>query len=137
MKREFSTLYLENQRDGYQPGDEAAHRAAAALADRADAPTVAALTDALALLERVGGQVHVTALRIEPDDGSWQTAGLGFSYETKDAHLKVAAAPEEVFGVPVTDISGPPVELPEPAEPEAEAEPDAQPDAEEPVALAD
>lgn len=118
MKRKFEVIYPENHQDGYLPGDEAAHRAAAALADRADAPTIAALTDMLTFLERVGGQFHVTALRLasEVQEGEWDTQGIGFNFETRDARVMVAKAPEEInfgqlTGVPITDSQAPAVEV--------------------------
>ncbi len=112
MKRNFAeVVYQENAQDGFAPGDEAAHRAAAALADRADAPTIGVLTDMLAFLERVGGQFHVTALRLEANPDEWETHGFGLMVETRDARLKVAEAPETVRGVAITDMQGPPVEL--------------------------
>jgi hypothetical protein len=109
MERNFATYLAENMQQGYVPGDEAAHRAAAALAERADAPTILALTDMLALLERIGGQFYVTSVRIKdsalgPD---WHIAGVTFDYETRDAKVERLEPPEEVDGVPVTDSSGP------------------------------
>lgn len=116
MKRRFHTLYRENAGTGFQPGDESAHRAAAALADRADAPTIGALTDILTLLERFGGQFHVTALRLENGE-EWETEGIGFQYESRDARLKVAAPPAAVAGVPISNMEEPAPEV------EAEDEP--------------
>lgn len=112
MKRDYSVVYLENQQAGYAPGDDAAHRAAAPLADRADAPTVAALLDALTLLERIGGQFHITALRIQDENGNYETHGLGFRYDTADAKGKPVSKPREVAGVPITEAGESPVELP-------------------------
>lgn len=113
MKRNFEVIFAEDNQIGFEPGDEAAHRAAAALADRADAPTIGALTDMLTFLERIGGQFHVTALRLEsaPDAGDWETCGLAFNYETRDARVKLADAPEQVFNVPVTDSQAPATEV--------------------------
>lgn len=130
MKRDFAVVYPENFVNDLVPGDEAAHRAARALADRADAPTIIALSDVLALLERVGGQFHVVALREEGSgDGTWNTVGLAFRFDTRDAHLTVAKAPEQVCGVPVTnseeaatvDLDVPASEPPE--EPPGDVEP--------------
>lgn len=108
MKRNFEVAFPENEVNGYVPGDEAAHRAAAALADRADAPTIAAFADALAFLERIGGQFHVVALRRAVGE-EFETVGLGFRYETRDARVQIAEPPEEVFGVAVTDSGAPAV----------------------------
>jgi hypothetical protein len=126
LKRKFAeVIYQENAQDGFVPGDEAAHRAAAALADRADAPTIGALTDMLAFLERVGGQFHVTALRLEANPDEWETHGFGLMVETRDARLKVAEAPEDVRGVSITDMQGPPAKIEaEPVEEQTATDPD-------------
>ena len=87
MKRDFQVIYPENVADGYQPGDEHALHAALALAQKADAPTINALSEMLTLLEIVGGQVHVTALRVD-QDGRFTTEALGFHFNTADAKLK-------------------------------------------------
>jgi hypothetical protein len=109
--RKFSVNYLANQADGFQPGDEAAHRAAAALGDRADMPTIAAFSEMLAMLERVGGQFYVTALRVPNEEGEFDTLGLVFNYETRDAKIEFLLPPEEISGVPVTDISAEPTRI--------------------------
>lgn len=111
MKRPFQTVYAENEASGYEIGDQEAHRVAAALGDRADAPTLRAFHDMLTLLERVGGQFHVTAVRTEREDGEFNTVGLAFNYETRDARLKEAAAPDTVLGYPVTPSDSPPTEV--------------------------
>lgn len=116
MERNFDTLYIRNERAGYQVGDDAAHRAAAALADRADAPTIIALTDLLTMNELIGGQFYVTAVRDKVDrygnrvpdgDGNFETIGLVFNFETRDVRVEPAQAPETVLGLPVTDSHAP------------------------------
>jgi|SRR6478609_8614909 len=129
-QRPFSTVFEENQQNGFFPGDEAAARAAAALADRADAPTIAALSDMLTFFERIGGQFHITSLRLPSNEGEWETHGLAFHFETRDARVKVATAPEDLrvgdLTIPITDSQGPApeIELPaeEPAPPESSDE---------------
>lgn len=117
MKRDFDTLYARNEQSGFQVGDDAAHRAAAALADKADAPTIQALTYLLDMAELIGGQFHVTAVREKFDrhgnriadagDGKFETIGLVFNYETRDLRIEPATAPDTVFGLPVTDSHAP------------------------------
>jgi hypothetical protein len=122
MKRKWAeVLFRQNEAMGYMPGDEAAHRAAAALGDRFDAPTLAAIGDALAFLERVGGQFHVVTLREkfnaagerveESELGEWQTAAMLIEYESRDARVILARPPEAVFEIPVTEFTEPPVEV--------------------------
>jgi hypothetical protein len=121
-KRKFGDInYSENAANGSVPGDGAAHRAAAALADKADFPTIAALSEMLSTLERVGGQFYVTAFRAEQDNGSFDTLGLAIDYETRDARVIAMDAPDEVAGVSVTDLKEPSVaiESETPDEPEA------------------
>jgi hypothetical protein len=139
MQRTFAEiLFRQNEANGYRPGDDAAHRAAAALADRHDAPTIAAIFDALAFAERVGGQFHVVTLREKFNDlgehvaddaeGEWETAALLIKYESRDARIILAKPPEQVFGVPVTEFEEPPttveVSTPQPDELEDEPHPD-------------
>lgn len=124
MKREFGVVFPENESVGNEPGDQAAHAVAQGLAERCDAPTLLALNDAMTLLERVGGQFHLVALR-KPIEGSdeYETFGIAFRYETRDVRLKEAKAPTEVLGLPVSDCQVPESELPEtPLEPEETAE---------------
>lgn len=113
MKRNFASVYSENDSDGYRVGDEAAHVAAAALAQRLDAPTIARITDMVTLFETVGGQVYVTPLRVQdPDDpGTYNVAALVFNYETRDIKVQKFEPPEEVLGVPVTESHEPGVEI--------------------------
>jgi hypothetical protein len=98
---------------GYQPGDEAARGVALGLAEKLDAPTLLALDKLVTLLETVGGQVYVMAVRSEDELGSedFKTVGLDFHYQTRDARLKIEAQPEEALGVPVTDMEAPPVSI--------------------------
>lgn len=140
MRRDFANIILaQNAQAGFRPGDEAAHRAAAALADRFDAPTIIALTDAVTFLERMGGQLHVVTLRERIDQegnmvehdapgSEWLTLAFHLRYETQDARVALAKPPESILGVPVTDMAEPPMPVAaEPAESlrdeiEAEAE---------------
>ena len=119
-------LFPVNEEIGYQRGDELAQRAAAALADRFDAPTIIALTDALSFVDRVGGQLYITALRRKVDrlgnfvsdeqEGEFRSAGLAFLYESRDAKVKRARGPQAAFGYPVDDTSAPAVEIEAPGE---------------------
>lgn len=118
MKRNITVNYAANQADGLIPGDAAAHRAAAALADRADMPTLDAFATMLSLLEHVGGQFYVTALRVESENGEFDTAGLIINYETRDARIEYFDRPDVVAGVPIVDSAAPTTE----AAPEPEAE---------------
>lgn len=112
MKRGFRTIYRENEAEGYVPGDEAAHVAAAALAQRADAPTIARLTDVLTFLDEVGGQFHIYAFRAQAEDDVYQTEALIFDFETRDFKVQPAKPREELGGIPLTDahLPGTPVE---------------------------
>jgi hypothetical protein len=113
-------VYPENQQAGFAVGDEAAHRAALDLAERADAPTIMALVDSLRCLELIGGQLHIITLRTAAtQDGPWETKGFAINYESRDASMVQPKPPEEVFGVPVTELGEPSPELaePEPEEP--------------------
>jgi hypothetical protein len=136
MKREFASFYGENEQDGYRIGDQAAQVAGAALAARTDAPTLQAIADMLTLLERVGGQFYVTAVRIKSElDPDWHISGLTFDYETRDAKVQTLEPPDEVRGLPVTDSSAAPTQIESPGipvevspeEPEDEPDPDAEP----------
>jgi hypothetical protein len=121
MKRKFAEILLrENVENGFYPGDEAAHRAAASLGDRLDAPTLAAIGDAFAFLERVGGQFHVVTLREKYRDaervsdeaeGEWLTSGLALFYESRDARIVIAKEPAEAFGLPVEEFAKPATEI--------------------------
>lgn len=131
--REFRVNYPQNDREGFRPGDDAAHRAAAALGDRADQPTIAAFSEMLAMLERVGGQFYVTAFRQKvEEDGDFETAGLVFRYETRDVSIEFFSEPTEIAGIPVTDSSDTSVRVlvKTPAEPTPEPEPEADREAE-------
>jgi hypothetical protein len=119
VKRTSTTLFARNEQDGYAVGDAAAHRAAAALADKADAPTIQAVTQMLDFFTLVGGQCHAVTAREKFDryenrvgddeDGEWATTGIVFKYETRDLRVIEAKAPEEILGLPVSDSNGPPV----------------------------
>jgi hypothetical protein len=121
-----AVLYSENTEAGYAPGDQYARAAAAALAVRADAPTIVKLTDILTLLEDVGGQVYITGLRIERPDGRFTFDGFGAKYESVDARMRPAKPPESVeigpIEVPISDMQepAPETDLPEPPEPEGD-----------------
>lgn len=123
MQREFGVIYAENESLGSVPGDEAAVAIALGLAQRCDAQTLIALSDSVAMLERVGGQFHIVAVRRENEEGSgeFETFGLAFRHESRDARLKVAKPPETALGIPVSDASVPTEDLPEvDVEPEGE-----------------
>jgi hypothetical protein len=121
LKRKFTNIYPANEVQGYEVGDTAAQQAALGLAQRADAPTIAALSDMLTLLERVGGQFHVTAVRKQEEGQDWETVGFAFNYETRDARLVVASSPEDALSIPITDSQTPPTEV-EPQQNGAEPE---------------
>jgi len=115
-------VFAQNEKLGYFPGDEAAHRAALALADRFDAPTIIALTDALTFTREMGGQFWAVALRervneqgefvAEDQPGEYQTALLRFEYESRDARIaKSTTPPSQVAGIPVSDFSEAPTRI--------------------------
>ena len=159
MRRDlFDSVFRHNQEAGYVPGDEFAHRAAAALADRFDAPTIIGLTNVFTFLKEMGGQAYVITLRervdatgaLVPADepgASWRTMAMRCSYETQDARVDAAKPPKDVLGVAVTDFNAAPhhVELDVEEAPEAEtdlrdeieADADALAQPLEPVALTD
>lgn len=112
MKRDFATvIFEENFQAGYRPGDEHAHRAAAALADRFDAPTIRAVADALSFLDRIGGQMYVVTLRRQVAEDEYETEALHLRYETRDAKMHIAPPPEHVGSVPIEDFSEPPTRI--------------------------
>lgn len=124
MRRNIAEiLFPVNEEVGYERGDELAHRAAVALADRFDAPTIIAVTDALSFIDRVGGQLYITTARRKvnldgqmvgkDEEGEFRSFGLTFVYESRDAALTKGPArpPETAFGVEVRDTSEPPTEV--------------------------
>jgi hypothetical protein len=127
MRRNLAEiLFPEARREGFYPGDEAAHRAAQALADRFDAATIIAVTDALSFTSRVGGQLLITTLRTrldssgrpvgEDEPGEYRTVGVSLEYESRDAKVTEIKRPELVFRVPVTDTADPPTVIETPAD---------------------
>ena len=115
-------VFAQNEELGYYPGDEAAHRAALALADRFDAPTIIALTNALTFTREMGGQFWAVTLRervnengeFVPEDqpGEYQTVMLRFDYESRDARIaKATTPPSQVGGIPVSDFSQAPTRI--------------------------
>lgn len=161
MRRNLADIvFQDGAEQGYRPGDEHAHRAAAALADRFDAPTIIALTDAFSFLKSMGGQLFVITLRERVDiagnlvdekepGGEWRTIAMRVAYETQDGRVAAAKPPKEILGVEVTEFREPPTrvelgaatEVPEDEHDlrdEIEAEADALPDPrDEQVALTD
>jgi len=134
-----------NEQEGYEPGDQNAHRAALAMADRFDAPTIIAVTDALRYLTMRGGQLEIVTIRERFDDqgnrvskdepGEYETLSLHLFYETRDAKLARIKPPTEIRGVPVEDFDRPPTEYdPEPGSQAEEPEQTPEP-ADEPLAL--
>lgn len=126
MRRNLAEiLFPENERVGYERGDDLAQRAAAALADRFDAPTIIALTDALAFVDRVGGQLYVTTVRRKVDrtgnlvddqaEGEFRSFGLTINYESRDAKVERAREPTVALGIPVTDAGEPAAQVALPA----------------------
>jgi|SRR6185437_3352285 len=127
-------IYPLNEQEGYAPGDQAAHRAALAMADRFDAPTIIAVTDALRYLTMRGGQLEMATLRerIGPDGetvskdepGEYVTLGMTIFYETRDAKMARIKPITDVRGIPVEDFDQPPTEYadPEPGSPAEELE---------------
>jgi hypothetical protein len=134
MKRSFSSVFGENRDEGYEPGDEAAHIAAAALAQRLDAPTIRAITDMATLLETVGGQFYITPLRVQDDfdPGAYNVEALVFNYETRDIKVQRLEPPQEIQGLPVTEShkAGITIEIERPEIEPSSEEPDEQPEAE-------
>jgi hypothetical protein len=138
-KRVDDIVLQQNEQAGLFPGDAAAHRAASALGDRFDAPTIISLTNLLTYISEMGGQGYIVTLRekLTPDGrlaqdgepGEYVTAMLRFEYESKDARVCAATPPQEIEGVPVTEFSEAPTRLetppdePEPATPEPEEPP--------------
>jgi hypothetical protein len=120
-KRIADIVLAENRELGFYPGDEAAHRAAGALADRFDAPTIIALTDMLAFAQEMGGQLYGVTLRerLTPDGrlaqegepGQYETAMIRFEYESRDARVVAADPPSEIGGVEVSEFSEAPTRL--------------------------
>lgn len=129
-------VFEENRRLGFLPGDEAAHRAAAALADRFDAPTIIALTNGMAFMEAMGGQLYAITLRErlnaegrlaeDGEPGEYETAVIRFEYESRDARVVAAPAPTDVIGIPIEDFSQAPTRIE--ADPGAPEQPDVEPD---------
>jgi hypothetical protein len=125
-KRIEDIVLQQNRELGYYPGDEAAHRAAGALADRFDAPTIISFTNLLTYIAEMGGQGYVVTLRerltpdgrlaAEGEPGEYQTAMLRFEYESRDARVVAAPSPQDVAGIQVTEFSEAPsrIELKEP-----------------------
>jgi hypothetical protein len=122
MQRTISeSVFPHNEDQGFSPGDQHAHRAAAALADRFDAPTIIALTDAMAFTTRIGGQLHAVTLRewvdaqgnLVPEDepGHWSTMAIRFLYETRDGKIVAAKPPKEILGVHVEEFDQPPTPI--------------------------
>lgn len=112
MKRDFATvIFEENFERGYRPGDEHAHRAAAALADRFDAPTIQAVADALSFLNRIGGQMYIVTLRRQVAEDEYETEAIHVRYETRDAKMHIAPSPDQVGAVPIQDFSEPPTRI--------------------------
>lgn len=112
----------ENRELGFAPGDQAAHRAAMALADRFDAPTIIALTNALTYTQEMGGQFWAVTLRekvgadgqLAADDqpGEFQTMMLRFEYESRDVRIvRATTPPSEIEGIPITDFSEAPTQI--------------------------
>lgn len=101
MRRDFYVLKGDG---GFAPGDEYAHSKATALAQIGDAPTIEKIVQAFAMLDLLGGQFYVQAVRAKfdadgnriPDEqakdthGSWQTVGFAFRFETADPALAAA-----------------------------------------------
>jgi hypothetical protein len=110
-----------NEQEGYEAGDQSAHRAALAMGDRFDAPTIIALTDMLSYLMMRGGQASMTTVRdrvgrdglpvADGEPGEYRTLGLTIFYETRDAKLQLAKPPERIQGIPVEDFDRPPTEI--------------------------
>lgn len=145
-------IFPLNEQEGFEPGDQAAHRAALAMGDRFDAPTIIAVTDALSYLLMRGGQIQMATLRewvdangspaSKEEAGEYRTLALTAFYETRDAKLQRAKPIAAVSGIPVEDFDQPPTEAgystlePEPGP--ADEEPEQQPEpVDEPVALTD
>lgn len=123
MQREFGTVFPENAALGQAPGGPDAQAVALGLAERCDADTLLAFGDAIAMLERIGGQFHVVALRRPVEESEeYETYGIAFRYETRDSRLKVAPAPEKILGLPISDCQVPESELPEVPPPAADDE---------------
>jgi len=120
-KRIEDIVIAQNREHGFFPGDAAAHRAASALGDRFDGPTIIALTNLLTYIQEMGGQGYVVTLRerLTPDGhlaqedeaGEYETAMLRFEYESRDARVVAAPPPEEIEGVKVSEFSEAPARI--------------------------
>ena|SRR5690349_12025309 len=120
-KRIEDIVLQQNRELGYYPGDEAAHRAAGALADRFDAPTIISFTNLLTFIAEMGGQGYVVTLRerLTPDGrlaeegepGEYETAMLRFEYESRDARVEAAPPPKDVAGIQVNEFSEAPTKI--------------------------
>lgn len=120
-KRIDDIVIAQNRDQGYYPGDAAAHRAASALADRFDGPTIISLTNLLTFISEMGGQGYIVTLRerLTPDGrlaqegepGEYETAMLRFEYESRDARVVAAPPPEDIGGVAVSEFSAAPTRI--------------------------
>lgn len=133
-KRIEDIVIAQNREQGYFPGDAAAHRAASALADRFDGPTIISLTNLLTFISEMGGQGYVVTLRErltadgrlaqEGEPGEYETAMLRFEYESRDARIVAASPPGEIAGAAVTEFSEAPTRIEVGGEDERMAESD-------------
>jgi hypothetical protein len=141
MKREFEPIYAESP-------DESSQIIGAGIGASYGPNLVLGLSDLLSLLNRVGGQAYITAVRrkFDPEgnivpadpqiekatDGEWATVGYLIQYENRDTRLGVSKFPdldEQIEAIEEPGIDVMPEEsivdepAPEVAGPESAAEP--------------
>lgn len=151
QRKLFDLIFSLHEEGGYEPGDVAAHRAALAMGDRFDAPTIIALTDAMTYLQKMGGQLELVTIRQKVDaegrpvgggeQGEWLTSGMTAAYETRDAKIQRAKPITEALGFPVESFDHPATEVEFEQDPEPESDPEPEQELaaplDEPVALAE
>lgn len=133
-RKRIEDVVLDHNRElGFQVGDAAAHRAASALADRFDAPTIITATNLLTFIHEMGGQGYIVTLREkvtadgrlaeEGEPGEFETVMLRFEYESRDARVVAAPPPEAIADAAVTEFSEAPTRVELPLEQEEVPEP--------------
>lgn len=145
MKRDFTIIKGEH---GDAAGDETAASKATALAQILDGPTIEKIVQSFAMFDLIGGQLYIGALREKYDaegrrikvedaaqvNGSWETVGYLFRFETRDMRVSLIDPAELVAEEAKPGEPGPttpdqpqpeeaPVPLPKP-EPETEGYPE-------------
>jgi hypothetical protein len=107
VKRDFTIIKGEH---GDAEGDEVAASKAVALAQICDGPTIEKIVQSFAMFDLIGGQLYIGALREKYDaegkriaaehaaqtDGSWETVGYLFRFETRDMRVSLIE-PSDLF----------------------------------------